>query len=161
MTWPITSKDFAGPGWSSCNAETGRTVRCESFERLRGIVVNWQTVAFPIQHFGSVTLLAVAALFPIVNPLAGAPIYLAMTASLDPKLRGAMAKAVAINSFLLLVASALVGAYVLDFFGISVPVVRVAGGRVVCAIGWSMLNNPDSPAVDSRSVAAAAGPEAV
>ena len=83
-------------------------------------------------HFGSVVLLAVGALLPIVDPLGGAPIYLAMTASLTHEERSRMAKAVAVNSFLLLVASALIGAYVLDFFGLSIPAVQVAGGIVVC-----------------------------
>jgi multiple antibiotic resistance protein len=61
-----------------------------------------------------------------------------------------MAKAVAVNSFFLLIASVLVGAYVLDFFGLSIPAVQVAGGMVVCAIAWSLLNRPDSPATPSR-----------
>jgi multiple antibiotic resistance protein len=100
-------------------------------------------------HFGSVVMLAVGALLPIVDPLGGAPIYLAMTAGLTSAERSRMAKAVAINSFLLLTASALIGAYVLDFFGVSIPSVQVAGGIVVCMIGWSLLNSPDStPAVE-------------
>ena len=84
-----------------------------------------------LMHFGSVITLAVGALFPIVDPLGGAPIYLAMTSGHG---RGARpdGAAVAINSFLLLLASALVGAYVLDFFGLSIPAVQVAGGIVVC-----------------------------
>ncbi len=100
-------------------------------------------------HFGSVIMLAVGALLPIVDPLGGAPIYLAMTAALTPTERTRMAKLVAINSFLLLVASALIGAYVLDFFGLSIPSVQVAGGVVVCLIAWSLLNNPNTaPAVE-------------
>jgi multiple antibiotic resistance protein len=55
-----------------------------------------------------------------------------------------MARSVAINSFLLLLASALIGAYVLDFFGLSIPSVQVAGGVVVCMIAWSLLNSPSS-----------------
>jgi multiple antibiotic resistance protein len=110
-----------------------------------------------MRHFIEVALLAIAALFPIVDPLGGAPLYLAMTAGLAPEQRVPMAKAVAINSFFLLAISTLAGAYVLDFFGISVPAVQVGGGIVVCAIGWSMLNKPDSPAVDSRSSAATPG----
>src|ERR1700684_3594642 len=103
------------------------------------------TVLTSLLHFGSVVLLAVGALLPIVDPLGGAPIYLAMTASLTHEERSRMAKSVAINSFLLLIASALIGAYVLDFFGLSIPAVQVAGGIVVCAIGWSLLNSPHSP----------------
>jgi multiple antibiotic resistance protein len=104
-------------------------------------------------HFGSVVLLAIGALLPIVDPLGGAPIYLAMTASLTHEERSRMAKAVAINSFLLLIASALIGAYVLDFFGLSIPAVQVAGGIVVCSIGWSLLNSPNSPPALQRNAA--------
>jgi multiple antibiotic resistance protein len=102
-------------------------------------------------HFGSIVMLAVGALLPIVDPLGGAPIYMAMTAGLTTAERSRLAKSVAINSFLLLVASTLIGAYVLDFFGLSVPAVQVAGGVVVCSIGWSLLNSPNSSPAPNRN----------
>jgi multiple antibiotic resistance protein len=109
--------------------------------------------------FGSVVMLAVGVLFPIVDPLGGAPIYLAMTAGLTSGERSRMARSVAINSFLLLLTSALIGAYVLDFFGLSIPAVQVAGGGVVCMIAWSLLNSPASPPALNRSSAQTATPE--
>jgi multiple antibiotic resistance protein len=106
-------------------------------------------------HFGSIVGLALGALLPIVDPLGGAPIYLAMTTGLTSAQRTRMAKLVAINSFVLLIASTLAGAYVLDFFGLSIPAVQVAGGIVVCLVGWQLLNSPNTqPAVD-RSAAPA------
>jgi multiple antibiotic resistance protein len=104
-------------------------------------------------NFGSIVTLAIGALLPIVDPLGGAPIYLAMTANLTTAERNRMAKAVAINSFLLLLASALAGAYVLDFFGLSIPAVQVAGGIVVCLIGWQLLNSPSTQPVVDRTAA--------
>src|SRR5277367_1101626 len=101
-------------------------------------------------HFGAIVMLAVGALLPIVDPLGGAPIYLAMTTALSAEQRNRMAKAVAVNSFLLLIASALIGAYVLDFFGLSIPTVQIAGGIVVCAIAWSLLNSPNAPPALAR-----------
>ena len=112
-----------------------------------------------LRHFAATILLAVGALLPIVDPLGGAPIYLAMTTGLTPEERGRMAKAVAVNSFLLLIASALIGAYVLDFFGLSIPAVQVAGGLVVCAIAWSLLNSPNSPPPLARNGAARLTPD--
>ena len=112
-----------------------------------------------LRHFAGIVLLAVGALLPIVDPLGAAPIYLAMTAGLTPEERRRMAKAVAVNSFLLLIASALIGAYVLDFFGVSIPAVQVAGGIVVCAIGWSLLNSPATPRAIARNGAAALTPD--
>src|SRR5580658_11281960 len=110
-------------------------------------------------HFGSIVMLAVGALLPIVDPLGGAPIYLAMTAGLTSVERNRMAKAVAVNSFLLLIASALIGAYVLDFFGVSIPSVQVAGGVVVCAIAWSLLNSPNMQPVADHVARPDANPQ--
>ncbi len=111
-------------------------------------------------HFAATVLLALGALLPIVDPLGGAPIYLGMTAGLTPAERGRMARAVAMNSFLLLLASTLIGAYVLDFFGLSIPAVQVAGGAVVCAIAWSLLNSPSSAPALAGSEPQAMTPEA-
>jgi len=110
-------------------------------------------------NFGSVVMLAVGVLLPIVDPLGGAPIYLAMTTGLTSVERSRMARLVAINSFLLLLSSALIGAYVLDFFGLSIPAVQVAGGAVVCMLGWSLLNSPTSPTALGRNDARTSTPE--
>src|SRR5215510_11890117 len=98
-----------------------------------------------LRQFGDTALLALAALLAIVDPLGGAPIYLAKTADLSSEERAALAKPVALYSFLLLVASTLIGSHVLDFFGVSIPVVQVAGGLVVGFNGWSLLTQPGSP----------------
>ncbi len=108
-----------------------------------------------LRQFVEIVLLAVAALLPIVNPLGGAPIFLAKTADVGAQERSAMAKSVAVNGFILLIASTLVGAFVLDFFGLSIPAVRVAGGVVVCAIAWSLLNEPDVSVEPTRDAAVA------
>lgn len=85
-------------------------------------------------------LVTLAALLPIVNPLGTAPIFLAMSADLPPQARHHLATVVARNAFLLLTSALLIGSYVLEFFGISVAVVRVAGGLVVVAAGWRLLH---------------------
>jgi len=91
-------------------------------------------------------LFSVAALLPIVNPFGSAPIFLSMTADLPGEARKALATAVARYAFLLLAGAMLVGSYVLEFFGVSLPVVRVGGGLLVCANGWRLLNSDDDAA---------------
>ena len=98
-----------------------------------------------LRQFVEAVVLAVAALLPIVNPLGGAPIYLAKTVDLTSDQHGELAKRVARNCALLLLASLLLGTYVLDFFDLSIPIVQVAGGLVVCSIAWSLLHEPDNP----------------
>src|SRR5512137_2234808 len=63
-----------------------------------------------------------------------------MTADCTAALRAALAQKIAINAFILLLASLFIGTYVLEFFGLSVPIVQVAGGVVVCATGWELLH---------------------
>jgi multiple antibiotic resistance protein len=88
-------------------------------------------------------LLAFPALFSIVNPLGGAFIFLGATESFSAKARKELARWIAIYSFAIITASMYVGAYVLSFFGISISVLRAAGGIVIAAAAWRMLNAPD------------------
>jgi len=88
-------------------------------------------------------LLLLSALFPVVNPLGASPIFLALTQQYLPAERRALSRRIAINSFVLLVVSYFIGAHILSFFGISLPVVQVGGGLVVISSGWTILNKPD------------------
>lgn len=101
-------------------------------------------------------LLVYAGLFPIVNPVGSAPLFLALTPHWDLTPRRRLALRIALNSFFLLLGSLFVGSHVLEFFGITLPIVRIAGGLVVTAFGWKLLNATD--AVDAEK--AGAGEEA-
>jgi multiple antibiotic resistance protein len=87
----------------------------------------------------SAFLLTFAGLFPIVNPPESAPFFLAMTKGISREVRYILARKIAINSFALLLGSMLLGPWLLEFFGIQLPVVRIAGGFVVTALGWKLL----------------------
>jgi multiple antibiotic resistance protein len=87
--------------------------------------------------------LTFAGLFPIVNPLESAPFFLALTKSLPAAHRNALARSVAINGFALLLGSMALGPWLLEFFGIQLPVVRIAGGLVVTALGWKLLTQDE------------------
>ncbi len=95
-------------------------------------------------------LLILSALFPIVNPFGGSPVFLALTRDYPATARRALARQVAVNSFFLLIASFLIGTHILDFFGISIPVVQVGGGLIVVSNGWAMLKQKEEP--DRRDV---------
>jgi len=104
-------------------------------------------------------LLAFGALFSIVNPFSGAFIFFGATQGMDQKLRSAVSRWVSIYAFSIVAASLYVGAYVLSFFGISIPVLRVAGGIIVSMSGWRMLNEPD--ATEQRRSEAPAYPRSI
>ena len=87
--------------------------------------------------------LIISALLPIVDPLGGSPFFLAMTNEYLPEARRALSWRIALNSFVLLVASYFIGTYILTFFGISLPIVQVGGGLVLVSMGWAMLMERD------------------
>ena len=85
--------------------------------------------------------LAIAALLPVVNPPGCAPVFLSLTPGASDATRTLLARRLAINGALLLVAAMLIGSYVLGFFGLSLSVVKIAGGLLVIATGWRLLNS--------------------
>ena len=86
-----------------------------------------------------VFFLVFSALFPIVDPLTGSPIFLALTEQYSPETRRGLSWRVAWNSLFLMIGSYFIGSHVLNFFGVSLPVVQVGGGLVVVSMGWGML----------------------
>jgi multiple antibiotic resistance protein len=101
-----------------------------------------------LHEFFRTVLLIVAGLFPIINPPASALIVLSLVPHATSEERNELARRIAINSFVILLASLSIGAYVLSFFGISIPVLRVAGGIVIAMAGWNLLQAPDDEEVE-------------
>jgi len=93
----------------------------------------------------NVFLLVYAALFPIVNPIGSTPIFLSATKDRSDRELHRLAWRVALNSFFLLAGAMIVGSYLLEFFGISLSVLRIAGGLVVTAFGWRLLHEGAEP----------------
>ena len=104
-------------------------------------------------------LLVYAALLPIVNPLGMAPIFAAMTDGYDDGVRRTVAMRVAINGLVLLMASLLIGSYVLDFFGVSLAAVQLGGGLIVMISGWRILNQQSN--LSEKQVPAAASSDTI
>lgn len=98
-------------------------------------------------------LFALVATLPIINPFASAPVFVQLTRGLDSATRTMLAQRIARNTAGLLVGAMLLGSHVLHFFGISLPVVRVAGGLVVVSIAWRMLNAQQMTDEDQAQVA--------
>lgn len=95
-------------------------------------------------------LFVLVAMLPILNPAATAPIFLSMTEGASPPTRTLLARRIARNMFWLMTGSMLIGSYVLDFFGISLPIVRVGGGLILASVAWRLLGaTPTTP--DSRA----------
>ncbi|MEL7354241.1 MAG: MarC family protein [Cyanobacteria bacterium J06560_5] len=94
----------------------------------------------PIREFLDFVLGSLAALFPVIDPVGSVPIFLVLTAGAPQSLRHRYAQRIALYVIVLLVGFLLVGGGVLRFFGVSLEVVRIAGGIVVFHAAWKTMN---------------------
>lgn len=99
---------------------------------------------FAMREFAGFFALAFSALFPVINPLGSSLVFLGMVGDAPAKVFRSLAGKIAINTALFLLAMDLAGAAVLKLFGISLPVVQLAGGLVLAAMGWRLLNDDDA-----------------
>lgn len=88
-------------------------------------------------------LLAFPALFSIVNPIGTALIFDRVVSRRTLAERAVLARKIAVYSAVVLLGSLWLGAYVLNFFGISLGALRIAGGLVVAYRAWELLMNPE------------------
>lgn len=86
-------------------------------------------------------VLAFSALLPVINPLGSALVFLGVVGNAPTVIFRNLARRVAFSTVLFLLLIELIGAALLTFFGISLPVVQLAGGFVLAAMGWGLLND--------------------
>ena len=98
----------------------------------------------PVEVLWKHLALGFSALLPVVNPLGSALVFLGLVGLQPASVYKSLARQISINMVLFFAVIELIGSYVLSFFGISLSIVQFAGGIVVAAIGWTMLNQPDT-----------------
>lgn len=103
------------------------------------------------------SLVALSAIFVVVDPLAAVPFFLAMTSDQSPEKRRDTARRASIGAWLILTAFGLVGALLFRLLGISIPAFKLAGGVLLLLIAIDMLRTAPSPArITAREVEAGA-----
>ena len=90
--------------------------------------------------------LAFTVLLPLINPVGSALVFLGLVGDAPPVVYHSLARRIAIANVIFLGIFELLGSTILSFFGISLPIVQLAGGIVISAIGWGVLNQNDSAA---------------
>jgi len=98
--------------------------------------------------------LGFSALLPVVNPLGSALVFLGLVGNAPIETYRALARRIAVNTVIFFAVIELIGSSLLGFFGISLPIMQVAGGIVLAMIGWSLLNQKDSRPSPEKTEAA-------
>lgn len=89
---------------------------------------------------GALLLASFSSLFSVVNPITAMPVFMSLTEDESDKEKARTARKASMYMFCVLIIFLLAGTYILSFFGISLPGIRIAGGLVIMRAGYSMLN---------------------
>lgn len=79
-------------------------------------------------------------LFSLINPLSALPVYIGLTDMYSEESKLKTLKKTCIYIFIICLVSYFLGVYLLHFFGITIPALRVAGGLIIFRSGWQLLN---------------------
>jgi multiple antibiotic resistance protein len=95
-----------------------------------------------LRHFWELILGTIIALLPLINPLASAPTFLAITEGDTRERRMQQLRMACVYMVAILVSFLIGGTFIMSFFGLSIPGLRIAGGLLVAGIGFRMLMGP-------------------
>ena len=97
--------------------------------------------------------IGILALFPVVNPIGTSFMVNPFFSGIDRNERKKLVRKITLYSFYICLVTLLSGNWILRLFGLSVPVVKVAGGIMICFLGWNMLSGKSGLEEDNGHVA--------
>jgi multiple antibiotic resistance protein len=109
------------------------------------------SIDFTLQQF----LLALSGLVAIVNPIGGAFIFAQVTGAYSHAERVLLSRRIGVYAALVMLGALWAGTPILNFFGVTLAALRIAGGLVVMSSAWTQLNRPE--AREARKQAEASG----
>ncbi len=98
-------------------------------------------MSISIHSFIQLVFIAIIALFPVINPIGSAFIVSQYFDGLSKKERRNTIKKIAFYAFLLCTVTLFTGHWILELFGITVPIIQLAGGIMICKLGWELLSS--------------------
>lgn len=98
-----------------------------------------------IHTFLQLLFFSVIALFPVVNPVGTAFIVSPYFSALSDREKKAAVKKITLYAFCICTVTLFVGRWILEIFGLSIPIIQLAGGIMICKLGWDSLANDREP----------------
>ena len=81
------------------------------------------------------------AFFAIMNPIVNIPIFVKLTEGVDETKKKEISKTATLVAFIIVLAFILVGKYIFEIFGLTIPAFKVFGGILIFFIGFEMLQS--------------------
>lgn len=120
-----------------CNLFSAKATYILSMESLLESIFTFST---DVMGTGALLLASFTSLFSVVNPITAMPLYMSMMEGHTTAEKIRTARKAAIYMFFVLIIFLFLGTYILSFFGISLPGIRIAGGFIIMRAGFSMMN---------------------
>ncbi|HEY1872225.1 MAG TPA: MarC family protein, partial [Chitinophagaceae bacterium] len=105
-------------------------------------------MTFDFYSFVHFVFVGFIALFPVVNPIGSAFIVSPYISELPQKNRKNAIKRITFYAFSLCLITLLAGHWILELFGLSIPIIQLAGGIMICKTGWDFLESPKKESVE-------------
>lgn len=105
-------------------------------------------ILYNISHLMIFTFMA---MIPVINPIGLAPIFLSLTKQYSPQERQVLAKRVAIYAFFIYFVVLLAGTWIINFFGLSIPIIKIAGGLMLFSIAFNMFKSSPSVSEEEKT----------
>jgi len=90
--------------------------------------------------------------FAIMNPIANTPIFLGIVEGKDPKSKKRIAKKATLTAFIIVTAFVILGKYIFELFGITIPAFKLTGGILIFYVGFEMLLSQKSKIHSTKEV---------
>jgi multiple antibiotic resistance protein len=103
-----------------------------------------------LHSFIHLLFIGVIALFPVVNPIGSAFIVSPYFAQLSKEEKRLAVRKITFYAFCICTVALFAGHYILELFGISIPVIQLAGGIMICKMGWEFLSSGDTKQDESK-----------
>ncbi|RPD90718.1 MarC family protein [Aureibaculum marinum] len=91
--------------------------------------------------------------FAIMNPIAGIPVFISMTGDADSQTKERISRKATVTAFIIVALFVVLGKFIFDFFGITIPAFKITGGILVFFIGFEMLQSVKPTAKHLKKVA--------
>jgi len=108
-------------------------------------------MAAELHTFIHLLFIGVVALFPVVNPIGTAFVVMPYFSQLDTAGKRQAVRKITLYAFMVCTVTLIAGAWILKLFGLSIPVVQLAGGIMICKMGWEFLSSDKEESADSNS----------
>ncbi|EDY36356.1 conserved hypothetical protein TIGR00427 [Aciduliprofundum boonei T469] len=92
-------------------------------------------------------------LFAVIDPFAALPLYMSLTTGLSEAQKRKIVKEASLTAIVLLIFFAFLGIYILDFMGISIEALMIAGGLLMLLVSLEMVKEGDKPRSTKKKVA--------